>query len=56
VIDPVIVATLDRLARSPRVVDAIVQRLEQYGISLVAVDEAINTATAEGRAMVRVLA
>ena len=55
-IDLVIVANLDRLARSPRVVDAIVQRLEQYGISLVAVDEAINTATAEGRAMVRVLA
>jgi DNA invertase Pin-like site-specific DNA recombinase len=55
VIDLVIVANLDRLARSPRVLDAIVQRLQGHGIGLAAVDDAIDTATAEGRAVVRVL-
>lgn len=52
----VIVADLARLARSPRLLASLYRRLDNAGVRIIAVNEGINTATAEGRAQIAVAA
>lgn len=55
VIGRVIVAKLDRLTRSPRDLQYLLELFERHGVALVSVAETLDTASAAGRLVVNVM-
>jgi site-specific DNA recombinase len=54
-VDVVVIAKLDRLTRSMRDLDNLLDLVERQGVALVSLGEHLDTATAAGRMLVRIL-